>query len=84
MPGRIDWRAGRTEEEHEAMSKVEPYHRVTTRVGTVPGLERPVRWGLALVGTGTMFVLHAPALLCFAAATGLAVWWCRELDGESP
>jgi K+-sensing histidine kinase KdpD len=64
--------------------EVEPSHHTETRLGIVTGLKRPVQWGLALVGTSAMFILHAPALLCFAAATGLAVWWCRALDAESP
>jgi hypothetical protein len=42
-----------------------------------------VGWGLALVGTGALFIVQAPAILCFAAAVGLAVCWCRELEAES-
>jgi hypothetical protein len=39
-----------------------------------------VRWALALAVAGLPFVLQAPAVICFAGAAALAVFWCWELD----
>jgi K+-sensing histidine kinase KdpD len=46
---------------------------------------RPTRtqlmvWASALAAVAWLFVWHAPAVVCFAGAAALAVFWCWDLD----
>jgi hypothetical protein len=42
-----------------------------------------VRWVLALAAVALLFLLHAPALVCFAGTAALAAFWCWELDDHA-
>jgi K+-sensing histidine kinase KdpD len=62
---------------------IESPHAANVAVPTGPSVRRLVCWGLALLAVGVLFVPHVPALVCFAGAATLAVFWCRELASDS-